>query len=464
MVARSGPWHGQRHTENRESVVGVVRGLIVNAAVERGAERMDRMASRVMMLGFWMLALTLTATADEPATTLDLDDPTRDRCLSILRSGLGSDEFWPSMHAAEALSLDGHGEEVRSALAPLLGPETDDQKRCGLGPGAGAGRRPLPRPGPARRPRPRPILTGTSTPARASSRSARSATAVLLRDALTRDEDPKLAMMAAAALARWGHRGALDLLRGYVTDEDGETARIAAWILARTGDASDLPALRDGAARFSDPLTRAYFEHALAALGDDGGKSALIRNLRHPDPAVRVYAAEFAPEARAIEARDALVALLDDPVLDVRVRAAQALLQLARPVPEDADTPFHRDVFPATEENPRYSEGSVLVRRDGRLLYATTEFQGSGSDFATARIIAVESADGGRSWSTPRVLQENVGRQNVMSATLRRLHNPAYFDGPIGFFYLVKNSTTDLDVFLRISDDEGASLRRADPA
>jgi sialidase-1 len=56
------------------------------------------------------------------------------------------------------------------------------------------------------------------------------------------------------------------------------------------------------------------------------------------------------------------------------------------------------------------------------------------------------------------VLQENVGQQNVMSVTLRRLAGPAVFDGPIGLFYLVKNSPTDLDVYLRVSNDEAKTF------
>ncbi len=186
--------------------------------------------------------------------------------------------------------------------------------------------------------------------------------------------------------------------------------------------------------------------------------NALIRNLGHVDPAVRVFAAEFAADARAMEARDTLVRLLDDSTLDVRIRAAQSLLQLERPRPSSPAEDVSRDVFVADAANPRYSEGSVIVLRDGRLLYATTEFAGSGSDFAKARLIAVESTDGGRSWSSRRVLQENVGMQNVMSVTLRRLTGPARFEGPIGLFYLVKNSPSDLHVFLRVSGDEGATF------
>src|SRR5262249_6815505 len=116
-----------------------------------------------------------------------------------------------------------------------------------------------------------------------------------------------------------------------------------------------------------------------------------------------------------------------------------------------------RDVYPATEENPRYSEGSVAVLRDGTLLYATTEFAGGAGDAAAARVVARESRDGGRSWGESRVVQENVGKQNVMSATLRRLKAGSH-DGPLGLFYLVKNGPTDLKVFVRVSDDEAKTF------
>lgn len=398
-----------------------------------------------------------TASATEPADRLSLDASSRQRCLEVLHAGFASDEFWPSMHAAEGLSDAGLGSEVRSRLLTLLPKETDDQKRCGLA-------RELVRAGD--RSFATVMLNVLASPdAYGHVHACESLYKVwqigdgdLMRKALARDDQPKLAIMAAAALARWGNPKAYETLRARVQDRDGEIARIAAWVLARVGDGIDLEALRAGAKRFEDPLTRAYFQHALAALGDADGKAALLENLAHNDPMVRVYAAEFAPEARALAAQERLIGLLDDPVLDVRIRAAHALLRLAEAPPAPLREGFFRDVFPASPENPRYSEGSVLVLRDGRLLYTTTEFVGSGSDFAKARLIAVESADGGRTWGERRIMQENVGRQNVMSVTLRRLAGPNRFDGPIGLFYLVKNSPSDLHVFLRRSDDEAKTF------
>jgi len=139
-------------------------------------------------------------------------------------------------------------------------------------------------------------------------------------------------------------------------------------------------------------------------------------------------------------------------VLHGLVVAAAARLAAAAPDAEEV----LRDVYVATAANPRYSEGSILVLAGGKLLFATTEFFGR-ADHATARIVARTSVDGGRTWGEPRVLQDNVGQQNVMSVTLRRLA-PGRSDGPIGMFYLVKNGPRDLKVHLRVSTDEAATF------
>ncbi len=409
--------------------------------------------SLCLLLGW---AVTGRSVSAGDGDTLDLSPVQRARCTEILLIGLASDEFWPSMHAAEALSQVGLGDVVRAKLSPRLPQESDDQRRCGLA-------RELVRAGDLSAVGVLLDILGKDD-AYGHTHACESLFKVwqigdgrLLRAALARREQPKTMLMAAAALARWGNPEALALIREYVAHEDQELGRIAAWILARTGNADDWPALRAGVERAEEPLTRAYFEHALAALGDSAGAAALVRNLRDAEGAIRVYACEFAPEARAVTARPDLLALLEDEVLDVRIRAAQALLLLAAPAPA-SDGPIAVDVFVANNEHPRYSEGSVAVLQDGRLLYATTEFMGSGSDFATARIVAVESADGGRTWSEPRVLQENVGKQNVMSVTLRRLTPSALPGAPLGCFYLVKNSPSDLDVYLKISTDEGRTF------
>ncbi|WP_165064059.1 exo-alpha-sialidase [Paludisphaera rhizosphaerae] len=416
----------------------------------------------MIRLRYWIGALILLANlgparGSEPNGGLDLDPALRERCLRVLREGLGSTEFWPAMHAAEALSNEGLGREVRAAIGSKLSAETDAQRRCGLA-------RELVRSGELSSVRtllevlasPDPYGHGHACESLYKVREI--GDGKLLRKAMTSPEPSLSSIMAAAALTRWGNPKALAYVRSLVGHSDETFARTAAWILARVGDSSDLPALRAGVGRFQTPLTRAYFEHALAALGDSEGKAALVRNLSHEDPKVRVYAAEFAAEARAVEAKSALVGLLDDPTLDVRLRSAQALLALARPAPASDREEFAVDVFPADQAHPRYSEGSIIALRDGRLLYTTTEFDATSSDFAKARIVAVESADEGRTWGPRRVLQENSDGMNAMSASVFRLLPNAIYDGPIGFLYLKKNSYTDLHAFLRVSNDEGADF------
>lgn len=407
------------------------------------------------VLGSIVSSRTLAA----EASRIELDAALRARCEATLRAALKSEkpeDFWPAMHAAEALTQAGFGVEVQEFLPAKFKTETDDQRRCGLA-------RELVRTGDLTRTRLMLEILASPNP-HGHTHACESLYKVwqigdgtLLRNSMTKTDQPKQAMMAAAALARWGHRDALKFVRSYVRHEDGELSKISAWILARVGDASDIPALRDGAKKFSEPLTKAYFEHALASLGDMEGRAALVRNLDHADAPVRIYAGEFSIDARAVEAKAALIRRLDDEVLDARVRGAQALLVLAAPAPLGRDEVVVNDVFPATKGNPRYSEGSIIPLANNRLLYATTEFIGTESDFAKARIIAVESSDGGRTWGERRVLQENVGKMNVMSATLRRLKPDALFEGPIGFFYLVKDGHADLNVWLRRSDDEGRS-------
>ncbi len=115
------------------------------------------------------------------------------------------------------------------------------------------------------------------------------------------------------------------------------------------------------------------------------------------------------------------------------------------------------DVFMATEKNPRNGEGSIIQLQDGSLLFAITEFFVSG-DAGDAHIVAKSSTDGGRTWGPSRELQKNVGTNNVISVTLRRLPKHKDRPAPIGMFYLVTNSLTDMKAYLRISHDEAKTF------
>ncbi|MGC9318860.1 MAG: sialidase family protein [Armatimonadota bacterium] len=109
-------------------------------------------------------------------------------------------------------------------------------------------------------------------------------------------------------------------------------------------------------------------------------------------------------------------------------------------------------VAEATEQNPRNTEGDIVALQDGRLLLAWSDFYGGAADDAPARISAKVSDDGGRTWSERYTLQENVGDENVMSVSLLRLDS-----GEILFVYGVKNSTSDLQFYGRLSSDEAGT-------
>jgi sialidase-1 len=104
---------------------------------------------------------------------------------------------------------------------------------------------------------------------------------------------------------------------------------------------------------------------------------------------------------------------------------------------------------PSTE-HPRNSEGDVIVLKDGSLLVGWTDFYGGApGDFAQARISGAKSGDGGRTWGEHFTLVENTGGMNIMSVSFLRIRT-----GEILFFYCVKNTKTDLKLYVRRSADE----------
>lgn len=407
--------------------------------------------------GLWLFSLAAAALAQEP-----LPAETREDCVKVLRTALAGDDFWPAMHAAEALTLAGKGADVRRALLPRLKTETDHQRRCGLA-------REITRTGD------RTILgelwkvladeesNGRVHAAESLYKIAEVGDGRLLRAAMAQNDNLKLTLMAAAALGRAGNPQAIERVRKEFGNDDREIRKIAGWILGLLGDGQDIEPLKKLLAAETDPLARAYFINSLACLGDADSRKLLGENLLAADPAVRTYSADFAGYARAIEFRPRLIEMLNDENVDARVRAAQSLIALSLPpsalgLPTGAtDEGIQVDVYQATAKNPRYSEGSILPLRDGSLLYATTEFVSGGEDHSTATIVRRVSTDGGRTWGQQRTLQENIGKQNVMSVTLRRMP-PGDDNSPLGMYFLIKNSQTDLDVALRISEDDGRTF------
>ena len=89
-----------------------------------------------------------------------------------------------------------------------------------------------------------------------------------------------------------------------------------------------------------------------------------------------------------------------------------------------------------SENNPRNGEGSLIRLKDGRIMYAYTDYYGGeGDDHGTARISAYYSSDEGETWVDGGVL---VGKdddaKNFMSISLLRMEN-----GDLGVAYLRKS-------------------------
>ena len=409
-----------------------------------------------------LLSPTILLPADD-TDPLTIDAALRTRCLSVLQEGLASDEFWPAIHAAEGLTLGGYGSQVRAAFEPRLESETDLQRRCGLA-------RELVRAGDRLK---KQVLLdvlanddsyGHMHAAESLYKICEIGNGQALRQAFVDDPNVSVRLMAAGALGRCGNPAAMHFLRQSLAADEPATRRIAAWLLGRIGDDSDIPRIRKTLPLAEDDLSRAYAEHSLAALGDDAGMKALARNLASSDPAIRTYAATFAGDVGAVHLIPQLSAMLDDPHLDARIRAAQSIFDLtdvledgSQKVRTAPDEDISLMLFEATSDHPRYTEGSVLELADGSLLVAVTEFSGSGSDFATAHIVGRQLEYFGKKQHPVRVLQPNTGSQNVMSVTLRRLQRPAP-EGTIAMFYLQKNDYDDLDLKVRFSSDEGQSF------
>lgn len=281
-----------------------------------------------MIAAFSVLPIDSSIALD--LTRITLDSASHDRCLKVLRDGLRGEEFWPSMHAAEGLTLGGHSTEVIEFLTPKLKTETDDQHLCGIA-------RELARAGDRSSiPVMLSILEGANNYGHVH--AAESLFKVFeigdgsaMRKAHIQTDNLKLRLMAAGALVRSGDTEAIDTVRELLKDKDPANSSIAAWVLGQIGDRSDIPRLKSQLVHCPDIGTRSNFEHALAILSDPDGLQTLQKNLTSDDDAVRTYAATFAGDARAADATDRLKAMLDDRFPDARIRAAQSLLVLAGP-------------------------------------------------------------------------------------------------------------------------------------
>ncbi len=296
-------------------------------------------AGRVAVVHLIMLTLIGVAfsgcAAGPYASAPEIDAETHAKALSILRKGMHGDEFWPSMHAAEGLTLGGYGDEVKAYLEPKLPRQRDDQKRCGLA-------REMVRAGDTGKAQVMlDILAGDDDyghvhAAESLYKVGLIGDGVAMRKAFAQTENMKLHLMAAAALAKQGDRAAMHAIREGMLANDNDTVRISAWLLGRIGNGADRRLLRTSMARVTaapetfEPVVVVMIQNSLAALGDPAGKAALMQNLESVDDAFRTYSATFAGDANLTNLTPKLIEMLDDPYEDARIRAAQTLLVFSR--------------------------------------------------------------------------------------------------------------------------------------
>ncbi|MBK9123638.1 MAG: exo-alpha-sialidase [Chloroflexi bacterium] len=128
-------------------------------------------------------------------------------------------------------------------------------------------------------------------------------------------------------------------------------------------------------------------------------------------------------------------------------------------------------LVPSTPEYPRNDEASAVLLADGGMLVVWSRFKhlnrGSNgsraydpvtglpgtalnSDNASSDIAAIETHDGGHTWSPPRTLITNTAGLNVMNPGLARLSN-----GNLGLLYNFRESTISACRLYRTSSDEG---------
>ena len=281
-----------------------------------------------------MPAMLMSADDSERTQPQSVDPQLISECLSILRSGLASDEFWPAMHAAEALTYADAGPEVIVALKDRLPKEQDDQRRCGLV-------RELYRAGDHSHLKilldvlGNPSSKGRTHAAESLYKIGQTADKSLLREAMNQSESIPLQIMAAAALVKAKDSAAMELVRRQLRSSDPTARNLSAWVIGRHGNKDDgivVKALlqKETSAATKDEMSITFLAVSLATLGDPDGRAALINQLSSPNPTARAMAAEFAGLSRTTEALEKLTDLLKDSALDVRIRSAHSIIALSK--------------------------------------------------------------------------------------------------------------------------------------
>ena len=152
---------------------------------------------------------------------------------------------------------------------------------------------------------------------------------------LLRDEDNNVKIAASYTMARFGAREYLEVLRKAITVNDQTVRANAALLLGRSGDKTALKFLYWAMQR-KDSDDKVVFQAAesIARLGDERIYQKLWAMLISAYVDVRLMGIRAMGSLGTAEAKNALVAMLDDDLLEVRMVAAEQLGMLKDPIGE----------------------------------------------------------------------------------------------------------------------------------
>ena len=251
-----------------------------------------------------------------------------DKSMQTLREGLHSDEFWPSIYAAEAMIDAGYGFDAVPVLEEKIKTESEPVYRAGIGKALIRGGRKeaivlL-----------QDIILAEDEKAKLEAlkgmfRIAAVADTSIIHNAIRTSQDPVLQLYASALLHISEKEKKLKDVRSALADTDTEIRVAASDIIPFIGSAEqDTSQLLLNLGNANSDFEKFYTIRALAMLDHPEARSSLPQFTRHKDPSIRQLATYALAESWQVEHIDVLYALLEDPALAVRVRAAQALLTL----------------------------------------------------------------------------------------------------------------------------------------
>ena len=153
---------------------------------------------------------------------------------------------------------------------------------------------------------------------------------ILARDTvneLLRDNDPNVTVAASYAMVKLDYPEYLLVLRGAVTGGNNPTIKAnSALLLGKLGDKSSIPLLYQ---LMSDPgsndMVAYQAAEALASLGDDRIFEKLWGMLMSAYADVKITGVKAMGTLGTTQAENALLSVLEDPILEIRLAAAEQL-------------------------------------------------------------------------------------------------------------------------------------------